>query len=225
MRLVTKKSMILSAFLLLVLTTSGAWASESGSSDLSISEPVDESRPLVLAQAEKASNESINVKLHDLELVDEDGKRLKFKSEVIGDRVAVIVPFYTTCTTNYPILIFTFTRLQQLLGERMGKDVVLVSVSVDPRTDIPIRLKAFAKRNNAKPGWKFLSGDRNNLGQVLWGVGVIFSSNLEEHNHIPITMVGSAGGEWRRLHGFPSPEQVLNQVEEMLAARRTSEKG
>jgi protein SCO1/2 len=170
------------------------------------------------AQSTKA--ESLNVRIHDLELVDHEARKVKFKSDVIGDRVAVIIPFYTTCTTNYPILIFTLSKVQQMLGDRLGKDVVLVSVSVDPRTDIPVRLKAFAARNRARPGWAFLTGERNNLAQVLWGVGVLFSTNLEEHNHIPVTMVGRAGGEWRRLHGFPSPEQLMAQINESLGVKK-----
>lgn len=174
------------------------------------------------APSSGAGRESINVKLHDLELIDEEGRKVRFKTDVVGDRLAVIIPFYTTCTTNYPILIFTFTRLQEMLGEALGNDVVLVSVSVDPRTDIPIRLKAFSRRNKAKPGWTFLSGERTNLGQVLWGVGVLFSTNLEEHNHIPVTIVGSADGDWRRLHGFPSPEQIMTLVRELQAARQTT---
>ncbi len=175
---------------------------------------------LMLAQAPK--KESINVELHDLDLIDQDGRSVKFKRDIIGNRLAVIVPFYTNCTTNYPILIYTFSRLQQMLGERLDRDVVLISVSVDPKTDIPIRLKDFAKRNKAGEGWVFLSGERSNLGRVLWGIGVLFSTNIEEHNHVPITMVGSDGGEWRRIHGFPSPSQVLMQIEELLAARAKS---
>jgi len=130
-----------------------------------------------------------------------------------------VIPFYTTCPTAFPILIFILTRLQDMLGERLGKEVVLVSVTVDPRTDIPVRLKAYASKQKARPGWVFLSGDRNSLGQVLCGVGVLFSSKLEEHNHIPITIVGSPWGEWRRFHGFPTPEQLLGQLEEALAAK------
>ena len=169
-------------------------------------------------KSEAPGKEAIPVKLLDLELVDQDGGKVKFKSDVIGDKVAVIIPFYTTCTTAFPILIFMFTRLQEALGDRLGKDVVLVSVSVDPRTDIPVRLKAYARRQKAKPGWVFLSGDRNNLGQVLLGVGVLFSPNLEDHNHIPITLVGSARSEWRRFHGFPSPEQILGEINRALPA-------
>jgi protein SCO1/2 len=164
----------------------------------------------------ETSGEAVQVALHDLELVDQDGKRVKFKSDVIGGRVAVIIPFYTACPTSYPILIFMFTRLQALLGDRLGKDVVLVSVSVDPSTDTPIRLKAYARRQKAKPGWVFLSGDGNNLGQVLWGAGLLHSSDIEEHNHIPVTLVGSAGSEWKRFHGFPSPEQVMAAVNRSL---------
>ncbi len=164
------------------------------------------------------TKDHVAVTLHDLELIDQDGTQLRFRSDIIGDRVAVVIPFYTTCTTSYPILIFMFTRLQEMLGEKLGKDVVLVSVSVDPKTDVPLRLKAFARRQKAKPGWLFLSGDRYNLGEVLRGVGVLFSPNIDEHNHIPVTLVGRAESEWRRFHGFPSPEQVMEEISRCLAS-------
>ena len=190
-----------------------------------ISEKSNRAARYLLAKSDKVNipeRQTIKVKLHDLDLIDQDGATAKFKSDIIGNRVAVIIPFYTTCTTAYPILVFIFTRLQVLLGDRLGKDVVLISLTVDPRTDIPIRLKAFARRQNALPGWVFLTGERNNLGKVLWGTGAILSANLEEHDHIPITMVGSAGGQWRRFHGFPTPEQLLDQVEKELALRAQS---
>jgi hypothetical protein len=57
------------------------------------------------------------------------------------------------------------------------------------------------------------------LGQVLWGVGALLSSNVDAHNHIPITMVGSTRGEWRRFHGFPTPEQLMAQVEESVVSK------
>lgn len=169
---------------------------------------------------EKDMRELVKVSLHDLELIDQDGAVVKFKRDIIGDRVAVVIPFYTTCTTSYPILIFMFTRLQEMLGEQLGRDVVLISVSVDPKTDIPARLKAFSRRQKAKPGWVFLSGDRYNLGQVLLGVGVLFSPNIDDHNHIPITLVGNAHSDWRRFHGFPSPEQIMAEINKSLSGRR-----
>lgn len=163
--------------------------------------------------------DSSKVRLYDLDLVDQEDRMVKFESEVIGNRVAVVIPFYTSCTSSYPILIFMQARLQDLLGERLGKDVVLVSLTVDPDTDIPIRSADYAKRQKARPGWVFLSGDRKNLGQVLEGLGLLYSSNLEEHNHIPVTVVGRVGGAWKHFHGFPSPERVFEEVTSSLASR------
>ncbi len=162
-----------------------------------------------------------DVRLLDMELWDQDGRIVRFKSDVIGDRVAAIVPFYTNCTTAYPILIFVFGKLQELLGESLGRDVVLVSVSVDPRTDTPVRLKAFASRKKAKPGWVFVSGERNSLAKVLDGIGVqyIVGQSLDEHNHIPLTMVGDPRGEWKRFYGYPSPEVLLEEIRRVLKSR------
>ena len=188
--------------------------------------------PAVAGQAAEEKKEpqvdvrSVPVKLHDLELVDQDGKKIKFKSEVIGDRVAAVVPFYTTCTTAYPILIFIFTRLQEMLGDRLGKEVVLVSVSVDPKTDIPVRLKAFARRQKAKPGWLFLSGEMSTLSTVLAGIGIqyIVGQSLDEHQHVPLTLVGDMGGEWKRFYGYPPPEVLMGQINKSIAARVDSGK-
>jgi len=169
----------------------------------------------------KAEVKTVDVKLMDMELVDQDGRKLKFRSDVIGDRVVAIVPFYTTCTTAYPILIFIFNRLQEALGDRLGKEVVLVSVSVDPKTDIPIRLKAFASRQKAKPGWVFLTGEMTTLSAVLAGIGIqyIVGQSLDEHQHVPLTLVGDVRGEWKRFYGYPPPEVLMAQINKSLAAR------
>ncbi len=173
----------------------------------------------------KTEVKTVGVKLLDLELVDQDGRKLRFKSEVIGDRVAAVVPFYTTCTTAYPILIFIFTRLQDMLGDRLGKEVVLVSVSVDPKTDIPIRLKAFSRRQKAKPGWLFLSGEMTTLSTVLAGIGItyIVGQSVDEHQHVPLTLVGDARGEWKRFYGYPPPEVLMGQINKSLAAKQEAE--
>ena len=176
----------------------------------------------LLAQSDIEGGEPVTVRLFDLNLKDQDGKTVNFQRDVIGDKVAVVIPFYTTCTISYPILIFVFTRLQDLLGERLNREVVLVSVTVDPMTDIPIRLKAFARRQKARPGWVFLTGDSKSLAKVLLGVRVLPTESLEGHNHEPVTMVGRAGVEWRRFRGFPTPEELLNQIEKYLAEQKQS---
>lgn len=170
-----------------------------------------------------AGGSNVEVELRDLELWDQDGATVRFKADVIGDRVAAIIPFYTNCTTAYPILIFVFTRLQEMLGQHLGRDVVLVSVSVDPRTDMPARLKAFAARQKARPGWVFVSGEINTLGKVLNGIGIhyLVGQSPDERSHIPLTFVGHPRGEWKRFYGYPAPEVLFEEIKRVLAARES----
>lgn len=172
--------------------------------------------PSIGAAADTSPNpvgaERIVVTVPDLPLVERDGRSVRFASDVIDGRIAVVIPFYTTCPTSYPILIFSLKRLQEALGERLGKNVVLVAVTVDPRTDTPERLTAYAARQQAQPGWFFLTGERADLGTVLWKMGLLLSTNIDEHNHIPVTVVGRSGGPWLRVHGFPSPERLMEVI-------------
>ena len=173
--------------------------------------------PLFCGSAVQAAGTQLdNVNLHDLPVIDQDGRSLKFKSEIVKDQLAVVIPFYTTCTTAYPILVFTFTRLQKMLGDQLGRDVILIAVSVEPKIDTPSRMKAFARRQKAKAGWTFLSGKRKNLEKILYGIGILPTENLVEHNHNPITIIGGAKTEWRRYHGFPSPELLKSEINKIM---------
>jgi protein SCO1/2 len=176
--------------------------------------------PPAMASSRSDDGEAFDVRLLDLELVDQDGNSARFKSDIVGDRIAVIIPFYTSCPSSYPFLVFMLGRVQECLGERLGEEVVLIALTVDPRGDTPQRLKAYARRQKARPGWIFLTGERDNLAQVLLGAGALLSPKLEEHHHIPITLVGSGCGPWKRFHGFPSPARIMQEINRLSAERQ-----
>ena len=158
------------------------------------------------------------VRLHDLDLVDQDGKRLKFKTDVVKDRLVVVDTIYTTCPVVCPILSATFANVQHSLGDRLGNDVFLISISVDPTTDVPPRLKAYAERWEAKPGWIFLTGRKNTVDRVLQGLG-IYAPDYTDHP--PAILVGDTRrGEWVRFYGFATPEQILDAVERLRSGRQ-----
>ena len=169
------------------------------------------------AEKEDVEGKPTQVKLHDRVLVDQDGRKVKFVSEVIGDRFVVIDTFFTTCFQICPILSAIFMDLQDLLGSRLGKDVVLVSLTVDPVTDIPPRLKEYAQTWNAKPGWSFLGGEKQTVDLVLTGLG-LYSSDFTAHPAMFLVGDGKTGS-WTRFYGFASPEQILGEIDELAAAR------
>jgi len=157
------------------------------------------------------------VELLDLVLMDQNGEEMKFVSDVIGDRIVVMDFVYTSCTTVCPVISAVFGQVQNKLGDQLGEDVVLVSVSVDPVRDTPQRLKAYAAKHEARPGWIWLTGHKRTMDDVLDGLGA-YTPNFE--NHPAMVLVGDGRtGEWTRSFGFPSPDRLMEQVNSLQAAR------
>jgi protein SCO1 len=155
------------------------------------------------------------VTLTDTPLVDQDGRRLLFKSEVLADRLAVIGFVYTSCTTVCPVTSLIMAQVQSRLGERAARNVAFVTVTVDPVRDRPAVLKAHAERIGAD--WRWLTGAKPQVDEVLRGFGA-WTANFADHP--PLIMVGDAkSGRWLRFFGFPDPDQLVAAVGELSAAR------
>lgn len=161
----------------------------------------------------------VRVKLHDLELVDQGGRPVRFARDVIADRLVAIAFTYTTCTTVCPILDSILVNLQRRLGDRLGRDVYLVTLSIDPVTDTPARLLAHAGRLKARPGWTFLTGRKENMDRVLLGLDM-FAADIR--NHQPSIIIGDGRrGIWRRYYSFPSADMLLAGLNDLAAARKS----
>ena len=169
------------------------------------------------AKEEKVESRPAQVKLVDLPLLDQDGKTVRFRTDVVGGRIVVVDTFFTTCGLICPILGAIFMELQEMAGDRLGRDVVLVSISVDPLTDIPPRLKAYAGQWEARPGWVFLTGGKPAVDQVLTGLG-LYSADFADHPSAILVGDGKSG-EWTRFYGFATPEQLMGKVTELTGKR------
>lgn len=163
---------------------------------------------------------SAEIKLHDLELLNEKGEPVRFVSDALDDRIVAIDFVYTTCTTACPVLSSIFSIVQAELGQRAGKEVRLVSVSIDPVRDTPRRLAEYGRNFDAGEGWIWLTGEKSTVDRVLSGLGA-YSPEIVDHP--PMVVIGDARrGVWRRLFGFPSPEEILAQIDSLAAERAAS---
>ena len=151
----------------------------------------------------------------DLPLLDQEGKPVRFYSDLVrGKRVAINFVF-TTCTTICPPMGATFERLQALLAARAGSDVRLISVSVDPATDTPQRLKAWGARFHAGPGWSLVTGRQEDVDRLLKALSV-FTPNRADH--APVVVLGDDGtGRWTRAYGLASPAKMIELLDGLAA--------
>ena len=153
----------------------------------------------------------------DVEVLDQDGRKLRFYSDLVKDRVVAINFIFTTCTTICPPLSATFARVQKDLGERAGRDVQMISISVDPVTDTPERLKAWAGKFHASPGWTFVTGPKAVIDELLRALGAATAS---PQDHSPTILIGNdARGEWTRTYGLAPPRQILELINHAAEGR------
>ena len=149
----------------------------------------------------------------DVQLVDQDGRTLRFYSDMLKGKTVVINAFFTTCTSVCPPMSRNLELLQQALGDRVGRDVFIVSISVDPLTDTPTRLKEYAQRFHAKPGWTFLTGKKENVDWALYKLGQ-YVENRDDHKTIMI-IGNEATGLWKKAFGLAKADELLRLVNEV----------
>jgi len=163
------------------------------------------------------------VRLFDAPLMDQDGRNIRFVQDAVGGRIVVVDTFFTSCGLICPILGAIFADLQKLLGDLLDREVRLVSITVDPTTDIPPRLKKYAAQWEARPGWYFLTGEKKNVDRVLEGLGLYLADYTA---HPSVFLVGDVReGKWTRINGFATPEQLMAHVKDFLAQRKGNPPG
>ena len=150
----------------------------------------------------------------DVELVDQDGRTMRFYSDLLRDKVVIINAFFTTCTSVCPPMTHNLGKVQDWLGERLGKDVHMISMSVDPETDTPPRLKDYAQKFKTKPGWHFVAGKKENVEIALRKIGQYVEAR---DDHTTIIIIGNLRtGLWKKAFGLAKPDDLIKVVDSVL---------
>ena len=153
----------------------------------------------------------------DVEVLDQHGNALHFYTDLIKDKTVAINFIFTNCTTICPPLAATFARLQKEMGDKIGKDVHLISISVDPLTDTPERLKAWGAKFKAGPGWTFVTGEKQEMDKLLNALGAAVS---KREDHTPAMIIGNDGkGVWTRTYGLAKVNQIVGVINDVMAGK------
>ena len=150
----------------------------------------------------------------DVELTNQDGKKVRFYSDVLKGKTVVINAFFTSCTSVCPPMNRNMEKIQQALGDRVGRDVFLVSITVDPEVDTPARLKEYAQKYHAGAGWTFLTGKKENLDWALYKLGQYVE---DKNDHQTILIIGNEPtGLWKKAFGMANVAELVQVVESVV---------
>ncbi|HEY0408572.1 MAG TPA: SCO family protein [Pyrinomonadaceae bacterium] len=125
---------------------------------------------------------------------------------------------FTTCKGVYSPMTANLVKAQNYPGERVGRGVVMISLTVDPLTDTPAVLKKYADSFKTRPGWYFLTGDKKNVDWVLYKLGGYVE---DKQQHSSVLIIGNeATGEWMKVHAMSNPTEIANAVVKLLAPQK-----
>lgn len=157
-------------------------------------------------------------------LIDHEGQEKKFFDDLIKDKVVVINFIYTTCPDVCPMETAQMAQVSRVLGDRVGNDVHLISITIDPEHDTPEVLKEYRERFSAN--WSFYTGDRDDIIQIRRKLG-LYVENIggKKNNHNVNLIIGNQKtGRWMKRTPFENPHILADQIGNWLHGWKSPQK-
>ena len=153
-------------------------------------------------------------------LTTQDGKTVHFYDDLIKGKIVAVNLIYTTCKYACPLETARMRQVQQVLGDRMGKDVFFYSITIDPEHDTPEVLKDYAEKFHAGPGWLFLTGKQADIDLIQRKVGLYSTPDPKNPDgHTPNLLVGNeATGQWMRNSGMDNAKFLARTIGDWLTS-------
>lgn len=146
-------------------------------------------------------------------LQDQDGRDLRFYDDLLRGKVVSINFVYTTCTDVCPLDTAHLREVQRLLGDRVGRDVYMYTISINPERDRPADLRRFMRTYDVGPGWTFLTGSPEDvqLLQRRLGVRPVDARNVRDHD-TSIIVGNERTGQWIKRSAYESPQILADLI-------------
>jgi protein SCO1/2 len=168
----------------------------------------------------------------NVSLETQNGKVVRFYDDLIKDKIVIINFMYTQCKGICETGTANLVQVQKALGDHLGRDVFIYSITLDPEHDTPEVLKAYAENHGVRSGWTFLTGNaedittlRNKLGlsnlspELRRKLGLaIKDAKLEadQKQHSGMVLIGyDAFNKWEKASITSRPDHILEVIERM----------
>ncbi len=132
-----------------------------------------------------------------IDLVNQEGK--KVTNGDLKGKVVLINFIYTHCEESCPIMMHKFMDIEKELKAHLGKDIQLVSITMDPERDTPEVLKKYAEKMKIDTSyWTFLTGKKAVVDKILKGFKFFYVKNEDGSFGHSNAIVGlDRAGRWK----------------------------
>ena len=149
----------------------------------------------------------------DAPLVTHEGETVRFYNDLVRGKTVVISFIYATCPDVCSLTTARMAQVQKMLGDRVGRDIFMYSITLDPETDTPQVLRDYVEPFQLDPSWLFLTGKPDDVETARFKLGER-SRTLTEHTAM-IMLGNDRTGEWQRASAFDDLERIVQKINEM----------
>jgi protein SCO1/2 len=204
-------------------------------SGISIASLQDPDRTKFSADCARPLNGPYSYHIPNVVVHSHDDRNALFYNDLVRGKTVIINCMSTRNETDFPVTA-NLAKVQRLFGNRLGRDLFMYSITVDPEHDTPRVLKAFAEKYQARPGWTFLTGE-SAVTQLLRS-RLFVSDGVHSHDHdgkqvedcsLALIKYGNeAVGLWGSVPAKSNPASIamrLSWIESSQAATHTVTRG
>lgn len=156
-------------------------------------------------------------RIPDVELVTHDEKPVRFYEDLVKDRIVIVNFMYATCENICLPIAQNLSRVHEELGDRMGRDILILSLTIDSDVDNPAALRKYIARNGGeKDGWLYLTGAYDDIDRVRRSLGVydldpVIDADKSEHSGL-ITFGNDRTDRWAALPALMNSHEIVETV-------------
>lgn len=147
----------------------------------------------------------------------QEGRMVRFYDDLVRDKIILVNMLLISCRDGIcPLMTHNLKMVQKALGERIGKDVFMYSITLNPEFDTHHMLNAYAKSFDVKPGWFFLTGTVQETDVIRRKLGFASSDPIIDKDpiqHTGMVRIGNAKlDRWCMMPGLMSAKQIAGAV-------------
>jgi protein SCO1/2 len=158
--------------------------------------------------------------LPNIELTTHEGRSVRFYDDLVKGKVVAINFMFTSCHENCPLATANLVAVQKELGDRAGRDVTMLSISLDADHDTPEMLRRYVKEYGVGTGWYFLTGRRSDIELLRRKLGAYELDpvlDADPTQHAGIVILGNEPkGRWKAISALSKPVRIRQAIERTL---------